>query len=201
MTDTTFNKYYAKKTSSELAQMARGYNKGLKKSHDDGELLSVKSIPTSYKAECVKKDKKGNVKAELGYSIYDKNGSMYASLFSQTFLIGWKGKEKKTLALISTRDRKDYTDNSARVVSRCERAVKDYIKALGLDTAKYDNFLNNYRSFLANGIHAYLMATDESYRKAEEAEEQKVKDNLGKEMDKSLDKIVKNTTKKAKKAA
>ena len=197
MTNATYTKYYSKLTVSQLAQKARDYNKALKKAHDNNEMLSVKSISMSMKVESVKKDKEGNVKAELGYSIYEKNGTMYASLFSQTFTIGWKGKETKTLALISTRDHKDYTDSSARVLTRCENAVKDYIKALGLDTAKYENFLNRYRSFLAQGIHNYMMTTDESYRAEEEAEEKEVSKQLDKEMEKTLDDIVKNATKAA----
>ena len=167
MTNATFEKYYKNESIQTLVDMARSKNKALAMDHEQGKLLDVKAIPTSMKVEAVKKDKKTGAKTELGYSIYDKNGTMYASLFSQTFTIGWKevkgkdGKVEKRLALVSTRNKDDYTDKSKKVVDNVEKEVRNYITALGLDHANYQNFLDRYKSFIAKGLHEYRLATEE----------------------------------------
>lgn len=185
MTNATFEKYYKNETIQTLVDMARSKNKALAMAHEQGMLLNVKAIPTSMKVESVRKDKKTGAKTELGYSIYDKNGTMYASLFSQTFTIGWKevkgkdGKVEKRLALVSTRNKDDYTDKSKKVTDGVEREVRNYITALGLDHAKYQNFLDRYKSFIAKGLHEFrLLMHEEGYEEVpeqpEEQEQEKV---------------------------
>lgn len=167
MTNTFFQTHYANRTISSMTTQIATINKEIQKRREADPAYPVKKLSTRMKVESAKLSKE--TKAELGYTIFEKDGAVYASMYGQTLAIGWKeskdkdGNVTKLLNLTQARRLEDMTDNSKTVTTKCTNAVKDYIRKLGLDRAKYDRFMNRYHGFLCNQLHEYFLATNETY--------------------------------------
>lgn len=140
---------YKNMTIEELETKARAINKEWKEAELQGT-----PIKTSMYVDKAKYDKKTGAKAELGYSVYSVKGTMYANFKGTRMEI--RHDKDGNLILKSTTDKTKLSELSVKATNGLEKVTKDYIKALGLDITKYKTVCNNYKTFLAEGIEAFI---------------------------------------------
>ena len=169
MTNTTFIATYKTRTIDSMITEIKAINAKIAQELKANPAYDVKKLSYKLTVEKVKYSKKNDTKAELGYSIYYADGGLHVSMFGQVLEV-FVDKNGKA-AFKATRDKFIYSDNSKRALNSVENVVKTYVKALGIDNVKYENFKNRLHGHLANQLHAYYMATDALYVAKEEKAE------------------------------